>query len=119
MSMPENNQNGTLGLTTCVTMIVGGMIGSAIFSLTGLTIYNAGPSAIFSWAIAAAIMLCYGLIVAELATIYPKSGGVFVFPSKALGKKKVPELFGADINMGYINANIVAVAFAAIYVGTY
>ncbi len=120
MSMPENNQNGTLGLTTCVTMIVGGMIGSAIFSLTGLTIYNAGPSAIFSWAIAAVIMLCYGLIVAELATIYPKSGGVFVFPSKALGKKKSTGAFWGWISTwGYINANIVAVAFAAIYVGTY
>lgn len=115
-----NNTGGSLGLLPSVMMIVGGMIGSAIFSLTGLTIYNAGPAALISWSIAAAIMLCYGLIVAELSTIFPKSGGVFVFPAKALGKtRKTGRLWGWISTWGYINANIVAVAFAAIYVGTY
>ncbi len=116
----QNNQGGSLGLLACVTMIAGGMIGSAIFSLSGLTVYLAGPSAILSWIIAAAIMLIYGLVVAELSTIFPKSGGVFVFPSKALGKtEKTGKLWGWISTWGYINANIVAIAFAAIYVGTY
>jgi len=119
--MKENNSSsGSLGLLSCVTMIVGGMIGSAIFSLSGLTMFVAGPSAIVSWAIAATIMLIYGLCIAELATIFPKSGGVFVFPSKALGKtEKTGTLWGWISTWGYINANIVAVAFAAIYVATY
>ena len=109
-----------IGLVSCVTMIAGGMIGSAIFSLSGMTMYNAGASAIVSWAIAAVIMLIYGLVCAELSTIFPKSGGVFVFPSKALGKKpRTGALWGWISTWGYINANIVAVAFAAIYVGTY
>ena len=81
---------------------------------------SAGPSAILTWAIAAVIMLCYGLICAELSTRFPKSGGVFVFPSKALGKtEKEGALWGWISTWGYINANIVAIAFAAIYVGTY
>ncbi len=118
--MSNNNQNGSLGLLSCVTMIVGGMIGSAIFSLSGLTMYMAGPSAVLSWALAAVIMLIYGLVVAELSTIFPKSGGVFVFPSKALGKsEKTGKLWGWISTWGYINANIVAIAFAAIYVATY
>lgn len=120
--MSENNQNssGSLGLLACVTMIAGGMIGSAIFSLSGLTVFLAGPSAIVSWIIAAIIMLIYGLVVAELSTIFPKSGGVFVFPSKALGKtEKTGKLWGWISTWGYINANIVAIAFAAIYVATY
>lgn len=118
--MSDNNQGGSLGLLTCVTMIVGGMIGSAIFSLTGVTIYNAGPSALLSWGIAAVIMLCYGMIVAELSTIFPKSGGVFVFPAKALGSKEsTGKLWGWISVWGYINSNIVAIAFSAIYVGTY
>ena len=113
------NKKG-IGLVSCVTMIAGGMIGSAIFSLSGLTMYNAGASAIVSWAIAAVIMLIYGLVCAELSTIFPKSGGVFVFPSKALGNKpRTGALWGWISTWGYINANIVAVAFAAIYVGTY
>ncbi|WMC91350.1 APC family permease [Kineothrix sp. MB12-C1] len=116
----QNNQGGSLGLLACVTMIAGGMIGSAIFSLSGLTVYQAGPSAIISWIIAAVIMLIYGLVVAELSTIFPKSGGVFVFPSKALGKtEKTGKLWGWISTWGYINANVVAIAFAAIYVGTY
>ncbi len=116
----NNNSGGSLGLFACVTMIVGGMIGSAIFSLSGLTIFQAGPSAVLTWIIAAVIMLIYGLIVAELATIFPKSGGVFVFPSKALGKtEKEGALWGWISTWGYINANIVAVAFAAIYVSIY
>ena len=120
MSNNENNQGGSLGLWTCVAMIAGGMVGSAIFSLSGLTMTAAGPSAILTWAIAAVIMLCYGLICAELSTRFPKSGGVFVFPSKALGKtEKEGRLWGWISTWGYINANIVAIAFAAIYVGTY
>lgn len=101
-------------------MIAGGMIGSSIFSLSGLTMTSAGPSAVITWAIAAIIMLCYGLVCAELSTRFPKSGGVFVFPSKALGRtEEQGRLWGWISTWGYINANIVAIAFAAIYVGTY
>ena len=115
-----SDENGKIGLFTCVTIIVGSMIGSAIFSLSGLTMYKAGPAAVLSWVLAAAIMLVYGLICAELSTRFPKSGGVFVFPSKALGRDgKDSPFWGWISTWGYINANIVAVAFAAIYVATY
>lgn len=115
-----SNENGKIGLFTCITIIIGSMIGSAIFSLSGLTMYKAGPGAIISWIIAAAIMLVYGLICAELSTRFPKSGGVYIFPSKALGDGgRTSALWGWISTWGYINANIVAVAFAAIYVATY
>jgi len=116
----ENNQQGSLGLVACVTMIVGGMIGSAIFSLSGLTIFYAGPAAMISWIIAAIVLLMYGLQIAELATIFPKSGGVFIFPAKSLGKTaKQGRIWGWISAWGYLNANIVGLAFAAIYVATY
>ena len=115
-----SKEDGKIGLFTCVTIIVGSMIGSAIFSLSGLTMYKAGPAAVLSWILAAAIMLVYGLICAELSTRFPRSGGVFVFPSKALGRDgKDSSFWGWISTWGYINANIVAVAFAAIYVATY
>lgn len=119
-SIKSDSKQGSLGLVACVTIIVGGMIGSAIFSLSGLTIYDAGPSAIISWIIAAVVMFMYGLQVAELSTIFPKSGGVFVFPSKSLGKtEKQGKIWGWISVWGYINANVVGIAFAAIYVATY
>lgn len=113
-------QGGTLNLTDCVTIIVGGMVGSAIFSLSGMTMYYAGPAAVISWIVAGIILLMYGLQVAELATIFPKSGGVFVFPSKSLGKTELQgKIWGWFSAWGYITANIAGIAFSAIYVSMY
>ncbi|MGL4983073.1 MAG: APC family permease [Treponemataceae bacterium] len=113
-------QKNKLGLTSATAMIVGGMIGSAIFSLSGLTIYYAGPSALISWILAAFILFLYGMQVAELSSIFPKSGGVFVFPAKSLGKTdQEGQFWGLISTWGYINANIGGIAFAAIYVARY
>ncbi|MEG1012481.1 MAG: APC family permease [Ruthenibacterium sp.] len=120
--MSDNNksQGGSLGMVACVAILVGGMIGSAIFSLSGMTMYYAGPASILSWAIAAVVMGMYGMQIAELSTIYPRSGGVFVFPAKALGKtEKQGRVWGFLSAWGYIISNIIAVAFSAIYVATY
>lgn len=42
---PTNNK---LKLGACVMILIGGMFGSAIFSLSGLTIANAGPASLLS-----------------------------------------------------------------------
>lgn len=110
----ENNEQGKLGLLPCVTILTGGCIGSAIFSLSGMTMYYAGPAVILTWIIAAVILGLYGIMVAELSIRYPKSGGVFVFPAKAMNKK-----WGFVSAWGYLISNCIAVAFSAIYVATY
>lgn len=108
------NDNNKLRLGACVAMLAGGCIGSSIFSLSGMTMYYAGPAAILSWLCAAAICGLYGLQTAELSIKYPKSGGVYVFPARAMGPK-----WGFIAAWGYLVSNAIAVAFAAIYVGTY
>lgn len=119
MANNENNRGG-LGMVACVAILVGGMIGSAIFSLSGMTMYYAGPAAVLSWIIAAVIMGMYGMQVAELATIYPKSGGIFVFPARALGKNEEQgSVWGFISAWGFMISNSIAVAFSAIYVATY
>jgi amino acid transporter len=45
----------------------------------------AGPSSIFSWAIAAVMIVLIGLCFAELGTMFPVSGGVVRFPHLAFG----------------------------------
>ena len=113
-------ENEKLGLGSCVTILVGGCIGSAIFSLSGMTMYYAGPAALITWFVAALILGLYGIQVAELSIRYPKSGGVFVFPAKALGKnEREGKVWGFISAWGYVIANIIAVAFAAIYVSVY
>ena len=67
----ENKDSGKLGLVACIAILTGGCIGSAIFSLSGLTMYYAGPAAIITWIVAAIILGCYGVQVAELSVRYP------------------------------------------------
>ncbi|GAA3725452.1 APC family permease [Streptomyces tremellae] len=45
----------------------------------------AGPSSIFSWAIAAVMIVLIGLCFAELGTMFPLSGGVVRFPHLSFG----------------------------------
>jgi len=116
--MKENN--GKIGLLDTVMILVGGMIGSAIFSLSGLTISGAGPSAIISWIIGGAILLCYGLQCAELGTIFPTSGGIYTFPEKTLGKtERGSRALGFLSMWTYIFGCIGGGAFSCTYVATY
>lgn len=110
--------SGKLKTPACVAILIGGMFGSAIFSLSGLTILNAGPSSIISWFLAAPIMLIYGLLMAEMSSYYPKSGGVYVFPARAINGKK-GSFWGWISCWCYILGNFAAIAFSAIYVGVY
>ena len=107
-----------MGLFSCVALIAGACIGSAIFSISGMTIWYAGPAAVVSWLVAALIFGAYGLLVAELAGRYPRSGGVYIFPKRAIGGGK-GSFWGFVSGWGYIISNIIAIAFSAIYVGAY
>lgn len=109
---------GKLGLLPCIGIIVGGCIGSAIFSLSGQTIIFAGPGALISWAAAAVILAFYGMQVCELAVRFPQSGGIFVFPQKAIGGK-AGDFWGFFSAWGYIVSNFIAVAFSAITIGNF
>lgn len=116
----SNNQKGKLGLLDSSTILIGGMIGSAIFSLSGMTIFNAGPASILSWVIAAVILFAYGLQTAELSSVYPQSGGIFIFPTKVLGKnEKQGRLWGWISAWAYLFGCWAGAAFSAIYVSIY
>lgn len=107
-----------MGLGSCVALIIGACIGSAIFSISGMTIYYAGPASVLSWIIAAFIFGIYGILVTELAEIFPRSGGIYIFPRLAIGGRKGVFL-GFISGWGYIVSNIIAIAFSAIYMGIY
>ncbi|MCF0103963.1 MAG: amino acid permease, partial [Eggerthellaceae bacterium] len=103
-----------LGLASSVIIIITSCIGSAIFSIPGITILNAGPSAILSWVIGGIILGLYGLQVAELSVRYKQSGGMFVYPSKAINKTA-----GFFCSWGGLVGNIITVSFSAIFLGKY
>ena len=107
-----------LTLKKACVLLITGMIGSAIFSLSGLTILYAGPSSILSFIIAAVIEFMYGLSVAELATTYKESGGGFIFPEKTF-ENNFGKLLGFVNTWGLIFADIISISFAAFCVSTY
>lgn len=117
---PAENDTNKLGLLDSSTILIGGMVGSAIFSLSGVTIATAGPASLISWVVAGAILFVYGLLNAELSTIYPNSGGVFMFPAKSLGKtEKQGRLWGWISSWAYLFGCFGGAAFSAIYVSIY
>lgn len=110
------------GLTpkVCIMMAIGGMVGSSIFTLSGVTYGMAGAGAIITWMIAGAVLLLYSLNIAELATTFPKSGGIYVYPHAVLGKaKNVKDFAGWIASWSWLNVTIFGSAFSAICVSTY
>ncbi|MDR0840867.1 MAG: APC family permease [Christensenellaceae bacterium] len=113
-------KDGKIGLLDTTTILVGGMIGSAIFSLSGVTIGTAGPAAILSWVVAGLVLLAYGIICAELCSIYPNSGGVFMFPAKAFGTEgKDNRYWGWISGWTYLFSCVGGLVFSCSYIATY
>ena len=107
-----------MGLGACVALIVGACVGSAIFSVSGVTVYYAGASAVVSWLLAAVIYFAYGLVVISLARRFPRSGGIYLFPKRAIGGR-AGTMLGFVSGWGYVVGNVIAIAFSAICMGAY
>lgn len=107
-----------MGLVSCTALIVGACVGSAIFSLSGVTVFYAGASAVVSWAVAALIYMAYGLLLAELSSMYPHSGGIFVFPRRAM-PGRAGSFLAFLSGWGYVISNIIAIAFSSIFMGVF
>lgn len=117
--MSGNNTKG-LSPKACIMMAIGGMVGSSIFTLSGVTYSMAGPAAIVTWFLAGVILLLYALNIAELATTFPKSGGVYVYPHAVLGSTEKSKNFAGWIAAwSWLNVSVFGTTFSAICVSTY
>jgi APA family basic amino acid/polyamine antiporter len=76
----------TLSLQTTIAIVVGGVIGSGIFMKPALMASQLGsPLLLLSvWVVAGVITLFGALSNAELASMFPETGGQFVFFQKDL-----------------------------------
>lgn len=74
-----------LGLLDVFSIASGAMISSGLFVLPAIAYAKAGPAVIFSYAIAAIIILPSAFSKAELATAMPKAGGTYFFVERSLG----------------------------------
>jgi amino acid transporter len=110
----ENPQSGQarLGLGDTVSLILGIVIGTSIFRSPPLIMGNvSGPWAgLGVWALGGGLALIGALCYAELASTYPRSGGDYVYLSRAFGPW-AGFLFGWSRLSVVVTANIGAMAF--------
>ncbi len=85
---PSRDLPRTIGFWGASGVMVGIMIGSGIFrSPSAIADYLGSPLLILVlWAVGGALSLCGALTYAELATMYPQTGGVYVFLREAYGR---------------------------------
>lgn len=76
----------TLGWPHLVGLGVGGIVGTGIYTLTGVGAGLAGPAVILSFLIAGVVCACAALAYAEMATMMPVSGSAYTYTYVALGE---------------------------------
>jgi len=83
---PESNE-GQLGLFDAISIIIGIIIGAGIYETpAGIFRMMSGPwTTLGLWAICGLLALIGALCYAELATTYPRSGGDYVYLTRAYG----------------------------------
>jgi APA family basic amino acid/polyamine antiporter len=76
-----------LGLTDSVFLVIGSVFGSGIFLTSGIMANDLGsPGLIWiAWIIGGILTLMGALIYAELGTLYPGSGGPYIYLKEAYG----------------------------------
>src|SRR3989442_380601 len=76
-----------LGLWSAVAVVVGSTIGSGIFRTPASIAQRVDdvPLFLLSWVLGGAVTLCGALTYAELAAMFPRSGGIYVFIREAFG----------------------------------
>src|SRR3989454_5301378 len=76
-----------LGLWSAVAAVVGSTIGSGIFRTPASIAQRVDdvPLFLLSWVLGGAVTLCGALTYAELAALFPRSGGIYVFIREAFG----------------------------------
>ncbi|WP_430406617.1 APC family permease [Fluviicola sp.] len=86
--MEEKNTKKSLGLMDATFLVAGSMIGSGIFIVSAEMSRDLGSSGwlLFTWLITGVITLFGALSYGELAAMFPKAGGQFVYIREAWGK---------------------------------
>jgi APA family basic amino acid/polyamine antiporter len=74
-----------LGLLDAVAIGVGAIIGAGIFVVTGVAAGVAGPAFLIGLLIAGIAATCNALSSAELAAVYPQSGGTYEYGYRLIG----------------------------------
>ncbi|MEP9403856.1 amino acid permease [Sphingomonas silueang] len=107
----------TLGWPHLIALGVGAIVGTGIYTLTGVGADRAGPAVLLAFAIAGAVCACAALAYAELATMIPAAGSAYTFSYTALGET-VAWVVGWSLILEYsLACSTVAVGWSGYLVG--
>ncbi|SFB12404.1 APC family permease [Clostridium frigidicarnis] len=94
MNKDTKAQEGTIGkkgisLVQSILLVVGIVIGSGVFFKPSVVFGNAGAPGmgILAWIVGASITMAGALTIAEIASVIPKSGGMFVYLKELYGER--------------------------------
>jgi APA family basic amino acid/polyamine antiporter len=107
----------TLSWPHLIALGVGAIVGTGIYTLTGVGAERAGPAVILAFAIAGAVCACAALAYAELATMLPAAGSAYTFSYTALGET-IAWIVGWSLILEYsLACSTVAVGWSGYLVG--
>ncbi len=107
----------TLSWPHLIALGVGAIVGTGIYTLTGVGAERAGPAVILAFAIAGAVCACAALAYAELATAIPAAGSAYTFSYAALGET-IAWVVGWSLILEYsLACSTVAVGWSGYLVG--
>ena len=112
MSMPELSRR--LGTVDAVVIGLGSMMGAGVFAAFGPAARAAGAGLLIGLAIAAAIAYCNATASAQLAAVYPTSGGTYIY-----GRERLGPWWGFAAGWGFLVGKTASCAAMALTIGTY
>src|SRR6478736_3728043 len=76
-----------LGAVHAAALVVASMVGTGIFTTTGVLLTSLPSPAVVlaAWALSGLLALCGAAVYAELGTMMPRVGGEYVYVSRAFG----------------------------------
>lgn len=103
-----------LNTTDAVVIGLGSMIGAGVFSAFGPAARAAGAGLLVGLALAAAIAYCNATASAQLAAVYPVSGGTYIY-----GRERLGEWWGFVAGWGFVVGKTASCAAMALTVAAY
>jgi APA family basic amino acid/polyamine antiporter len=78
-----------LGVWSATAIVIGSMIGSGIFRVPSATAAQVGSPGgmMLVWVAGGLVALCGALTLAEVAALYPRAGGIYVYLNEAYGSR--------------------------------
>jgi basic amino acid/polyamine antiporter, APA family len=103
-------------LTTFDAVVIGlgAMIGAGIFAVIGPAVQIAGTGALLALLAAAAVAYCNATSSAQLAALYPESGGAYVY-----GQKRLGHFWGFLAGWGFVVGKMASCAAMALTFASY